>query len=195
MPLVKWIDRIIDMSNTWLNACKRDSEFAYPDAIVFYINDAIESFKKGFLNRAGLSCSCAADCLVKMGDTVLEKKVYFIAAVLYRENANSASHRSTREWLWSLQKAYENFILGGEVSLAEKVRDEHAILSTRVQPFKETEHYGLKPEAIPHTIQTGGDLPEKVVSAVNLLEQEIEHLKYDTRTAEEKRNWWKEQIT
>jgi len=121
----------------------------YADAIILYLNDASECLKNGLLVRAGLSCSCAADCLVKLRDGTLQKKLYFMAATVYRENANSSSDRSIREWLWSLQKAYENFLLAGETSMATAVHSEYLFLEKKVHPFThEVESLAPKSDSI-----------------------------------------------
>lgn len=161
------------MSNIWLNACKMEAGYNYAEAVVLFLNDATESFKKSLLARAGLSCTCAADCLVKLGADELQKKVYFLAATFYMENANSARHRSTREWLWSLQKAYENFLFADKTSMAEEVRNEYLSLAKRVHPFKETKLPSLKSDPLASVVQTSMKLPEKVVSAVKTLEQNV----------------------
>lgn len=191
MPVVKWIDRITDVSNTWLNAYKMEAARNYADAIILYLDDAAESLRRGSLVRAGLSCSCAADCLVKFRVDALPKKLYFMAATVYRENANSASHRSIREWLWSLQKAYENFLLAGETSMARAVHGEYMVLAKRVQPsIREAEPLALKSDSTSSATPAAMDLPERVVNAVKVfLEQEIVPLKYGSRgTAAGSRN-------
>lgn len=171
-----WTDKIIDESNTWLNACKLEGMGKYAEAIELYLNDAAESIKIGLLIRAGLSCSCAADCLTKLRVDNLPKKLYFKAATIYRENANSAFHRSIRELLWSLRKAYENFLLAGETSLAQSVHSEYVSLAKRISPFiLEVEPSALNSDsrtsdATPNAM----NLPEGIVNAVEVfLEQHV----------------------
>lgn len=170
------IDKLTNESNTWLNACRLEDVGNYADAIILYLNDATESLKIGSLVRAGLSCSCAADCLVKFRVEVLPKKLYFRAATIYMELTKFATHRSIQEWLWSLQKAYENFVLAGETSIAETVLEEYMGLATKIQPsVKESKPTILKSNiktSVP--TQPSMDLPENVVNTVNLfLEQQI----------------------
>lgn len=171
-----------------------ESAHNYADAIILYLNDATESIKRGLLVRAGLSCSCVADCLVKFGVESLQKKVYFMAATIYRENANSARHRSIREWLWSLQKACENFLLAGEQSMAEAIHNEYMILAKRAQPFiVDAEMPVSKFHSTSSAIQSVLTMPESVANAVNIfLEQEIVHLKHGIEMATGNKNRCKE---
>lgn len=169
MAVVTWIDRIIDESNTWFNATKMEDTANYTDAIILYLKDAAESLRSGLPVRAGLSSSCAADCLVKLSVFTLANKLYSKAAAIYWENAHSPLAGSVREWLWSLQKAYENFLLAGETSMAEVVYGEYVVLAKRVDPFirdpklptpnSDSKTSGVTP--------TATDLPETVVKAVN----------------------------
>jgi hypothetical protein len=174
MPAKTLIDKLTNESNTWLNACRLEDVGNYTEAIILYLNDATESIRIGSLVRAGLSCSCAADCLLKFGVEDLPKKLYFRAATIYMEIAKSAVHKSIQEWLWSLQKAYENFVLAGETSMAESVLGQYMVLANKVQPSI----LEAKPVALKYSVKTSvaaqtiTDLPEKVVDAVNLfLEQ------------------------
>lgn len=147
----------------------------YTDAVILYLYDATKSLRIGSPVRAGLSCSCAADCLVKLGATSLSKKLYFKAATIYEEISKVAIHRSIRECLWSIQRAYENFVLAGETLTAKTVLSEYIELAMRVQPsIQEMKHQILKTDASPIVTAINIDLPENVVNAVNLfLEQRI----------------------
>jgi hypothetical protein len=175
MPVKTLVDKLTNESNTWLNACRLEDVGNYAEAIILYLNDAIESIRIGSLVRAGLSCSCAADCLLKFETDGLPKKLYFRAATIYVEIAKSSVHKSIQEWLWSLQKAYENFVLAEETSMAKSVLDQYMVLANKIQPYViETKSSVLKSSvktlvAAPPLL----DLPEKVVDAVNLfLEQQ-----------------------
>lgn len=179
-----WIDKITDESNTWLNACRLEDVGNYADAIILYLKDAAESLRIGSLVRAGLSCSCAADCLVKLKVEALPKKLYFKAATIYREITKSAIHGSIREWLWALQKAYENFVLAGETAMAEAVLGEYMVLATRVQPYiQEVEPLALKSDTKTSVATpTSTNLPERVVNAVNFfLEQQAFPSEHESR--------------
>lgn len=176
MPVSTWVDKITDESNTWFNACRLEDVGNYVDAIILYLNDATESLRIGSLVRAGLSCSCAADCLVKLRAEALPKKLYFKAATIYREITESACHRSIREWLWSLQKAYENFMLAGETSMAKTVLGEYMALAMRVQSsIRKLEPPTWKSNTkTTVATPTAMELSEKVVNAVNLfLKQQV----------------------
>ena len=174
MPISTWVDKITNESNTWFNACKLLDMGNYVDAIILYLDDAAESLRIDSPVRAGLSCSCAADCLVKLGAEDLSKKIYLKAATIYVQITKIAIHRSTRELLWALQKAYENFVLAGEISMAEAVHNEYMALAMRSQPsIVEIKSPVLKSNAISDATSDNVDLPENVVNAVNLfLEQQ-----------------------
>jgi hypothetical protein len=187
LPVKTLIDRLTNESNTWLNACRLEDVGNYADAIILYLNDATESIRIGSLVRAGLSCSCAADCLVKFKVEVLPKKLYFKAATIYMEIAKSAVYKSIRKWLWALQKAYENFVLAGETSMAESVLGEYMVLATKVQPsIREAKPTVLKSNIKTSVAaQTVIDLPERVIKAVNFfLEQQDFPLENSIRTTE-----------
>lgn len=176
LPKSTFIDRITSESNTWLNACRLEDAGNYSDAAIQYLNDATESLRIGSLVRAGLSCSCAADCLVKFGVENHPKKLYFKAAGIYMEITKFATTKSIREWLWSLQKAYENFVLAGETSMAEAVLGEYMALAIKVQPpTHDTKPITLKSNTnTSFATQTTMKLPEQVINTVNsFLEQQI----------------------
>jgi hypothetical protein len=174
--VITWIDRIIDESNTWFNATKMEDMANYVDAVKLYLQDAGDSLGRGLLVRAGLSCSCAADCLVRMGALAHAKSLYSKSAVIYWENAHSPLAGSIREWLWSLQKAYENFLLADEKSKAEAVRGEYLVLAKRVDPF--IREPKLQPPKLDSKVSgpstKAGELPESVFVAVKgFMEQSI----------------------
>ncbi len=173
--VITWIDRIIDESNTWFNATKMEDMANYPDAIKLYLQDAGDSLGRGLLVRAGLSCSCAADCLVRIGGLDLARSLYSKSAAIYWENAHSPFAGSTREWLWSLQKAYENFLLADEKSKAEAVRGEYLVLAKRVDPFiREPKLQPPKPDSRASGMSpTVGELPEPMVVAVRGFLEEL----------------------
>ncbi len=175
MAVVTWIDRIIDESNTWFNATKTEDMANYADAIKLYLQDASDSLGSGLLVRAGLSCSCAADCLIRLNALAIAKKLYAKAAFIYWENAHSPFAGSIREWLWSLQKAYENFLLAGETPRAEDVHGEYVVLAKRVDPFnRDPKLQPLNPGSKTSSASsTALDVPESVDAAVkNFLRQQ-----------------------
>ncbi|MDE1829672.1 MAG: hypothetical protein KGI25_05055 [Thaumarchaeota archaeon] len=174
MPVKTLIDRLTDESNNWLNACGLEDIGNYADAAMLYLKDASESLKIGSFSRAGLSCSCAADCITRFKADAISKKLYFKSASIYMEIVKSSRHKSIRKWLWSLQKAYENFVLAGEASKADSILDEYVALAKRVQPSRlEVKSKSTKPitkNSSPR--QSNMELPSKVTDALNLfLEQ------------------------
>jgi hypothetical protein len=169
LPVQTLIDKLTNESNTWLNACRLEDVGNYADATILYLKDAAESLRIGSPVRAALSCSCAADCIVKFGGETLPKKLYFKAAIIYNEIAKSATHRSIQEWLWSLQKASENFVLAGETLMAEAIIDEYVALAVRVRPSIQEAKYPVLKSNTKTTVaaQITTDLPERVVNAIN----------------------------
>lgn len=178
MAKATFIDKITSGSNTWLNACRLEDAGNYADATILYLNDATESLQLGSLVRAGLSCSCAADCLVKFGAETLPKKLYFKAASIYMEITKFATTKSIRLWLWSLQKAYENFMFAGETSMAETVLGEYMALAIKVQPsISDVKSITLKSNTNTLFATQGTmKIPEEVSNAVNsFLEQRVSY--------------------
>src|SRR2546428_9636836 len=110
MRVVTWLDKLTDESNTWFAALRAEAEGDFVSAIVLYLRDATESLRQGSLVRAGLSCSCAADCLVKTGDPVRSRHLYHEAGDGYRENFERAVKVSVRDALWPLERAYECYL-------------------------------------------------------------------------------------
>ena len=170
MPVKTLIDRLTDESNHWLNACGLEDIGNYSDAAILYLKDATESLKIGSQVRAGLSCSCAADCITKFKTDNISKKLYLKAATIYMDIVKSSRNKSIRKWLWSLQKAYENFVLAGETSVAELVLDEYVALAKRVQPSRlEVKPRLAKPNTNSQlTREAGLDLPKTVSDFVSL---------------------------
>lgn len=119
----------------WLNAIKMEDANNFFEASIFYLKDASESLKHNSLVRAALSCSCAANCLVKIGDLAGARRLYLETAMIYEENADSIMGKSTREALWSLQEAYEYFLLASDSYKAQKVYDKCLSLARKVNPF------------------------------------------------------------
>jgi hypothetical protein len=135
VPVVTWIYRILDESNVWLSATKMEGMGRLVDATLLYLKDATESLRIGSPARAGLSCTCAADCLSDLGAGSLARKLYLKSATIYRRSADTHTTGSIREWLWSLQKSYENFLSAGDAASAESAYGEYALLAKRVDPL------------------------------------------------------------
>ena len=139
MRVVTWLDKLTDESNTWFAALRAEAEGDFVSAIVLYLRDATESLRQGSLVRAGLSCSCAADCLVKTGDPGRSRNLYHEAGSVYRENFERAINVSVREALWSLERAYECYLLADDSDGAQQVREIYKPLTHRAYPFREQE--------------------------------------------------------
>lgn len=108
-------------------------------ATIFYIKDATECLKYNLYMRAALSCLCAADCLSKSGYLEDARRLYLEAAIIYEKNADLVIGKSIRESLWSLQEAYENFLLASDYYRAQQVFDKYLSLARKLNPFGENE--------------------------------------------------------
>src|SRR2546425_11671402 len=123
MRVVTWLDKLTDESNTWFAALRAEAEGDFVSAVVLYLRDATESLRQGSLVRAGLSCSCAADCLVKTGDPVRSRNLYHEAGRIYREDFELAINVSGREALRPLERADESYLLADDPDGAQQVRE------------------------------------------------------------------------
>jgi hypothetical protein len=137
MQAPTWIDRITDESNLWLNATRSDDQQDYAQAVVFYLKDASDCLKGDMLPKAALSCSCAADCLAKMGLVDHARELYRETARLYQENAEAVAGVSVRELLWSLRESYQFFLIAGDGKNAEDIHRRYVVIARRVDPFVE----------------------------------------------------------
>jgi len=129
------MDRITNEDNLWLNAIKMEDECNYSEAFIYYLKDSSECLKQNSLVKAALSCSCAASCLVSLGTLTAARQLYLESARMYEENADSIIGESIRESLWSLQEAYEYYLLGGNGDKAQKAYDKSLFLARKVNPF------------------------------------------------------------
>ena len=134
MQVKTWLQRLTDESNLWFNAVKAEDEGNLESAVSYYIKDALECARQRSLVRAALSCSCAANCLAKMGAWSPARMLYSEAGGIYVENSEVAMSESIRETLWSLQEAFENYALAGD-SAADTARERYATLAARTSPF------------------------------------------------------------
>jgi len=139
MQVKTWLQRLTDESNLWFNAVKAEDENNLTSAASFYIKDALECIKQRSLVRAALSCSCAANCLAKMGALSPARRLYLEAAGVYVENSDIAMSESIREALWSLQEAFENYVLADDGNSASAVHDRYVKLAARTNPFSKAE--------------------------------------------------------
>ena len=135
MKVKTWTDRITDESDLWLNAVKMEDGQNFVEASVFYINDAVESLEHKLLIRAALSCLCAAECLVRMGHQADARRLYLETAMIYEEHADRIISESIRESLWSLQEAYETFLLAFDYYRAQQIFDKYVFLARKLNPF------------------------------------------------------------
>jgi tetratricopeptide (TPR) repeat protein len=129
------MDEITDEDNLWLNASKMEDEGDNFEAFVHYLEDATECLKQNSSIKTALSCSCAASCLVNIGNLTTARQLYLESARIYEENADSIIAESIRESLWSLQEAYEHYLLGGNDEKAQKIYDKYIFLAKKINPF------------------------------------------------------------
>ncbi len=138
MQVKTWLQRLTDESNLWFNAVKAEDEGNLESAVSYYMKDALECTRQRSLVRAALSCSCAANCLAKLGAGSPARTLYSEAGGIYVENSEVAMSESIREALWSLQEAFENYSLAGD-SAADTIRNRYVALSARTSPFSKAD--------------------------------------------------------
>jgi hypothetical protein len=134
MEAITWIERITDETNPWLTANMKEDEHDYLQAVTLYLKDAGECLSQNALVKAALSCSCAADCLAKIGQSYYAQVLYSETAHLYLENADSIIGKSVRESVWSLREAHEYFLLAEDKLGARQAYDRFIHLASRVDP-------------------------------------------------------------
>jgi hypothetical protein len=130
-----WVEGINNESNLWLKAVILNDKGNFIDAILLYLEDAKYQLKEGLMTHAGLSCSCAADCMTRIGHLEEARRLYAEAAKIYTENANKLLGYSIREGLWLLQEAYENYSLALDQQNAKQVYDWYVSIASRISPF------------------------------------------------------------
>jgi hypothetical protein len=116
-----WSDKLTDRNNYWLNAVTADDDGIFFVAIQFYLKDVIECLNQGSIAKAALGCSCAANCFAKIGHRTYANLLYLQAAILYEQNGDSTIGNSIKASIWSLEEAYENYILAQDLNKAEIV--------------------------------------------------------------------------
>jgi len=134
MEPVTWIDRITVGTNPWFMANRKQDEDDPLQAVLLYLKDATECLGQGLVVKGALSASCAAECLATMGQLQYARRLYSESARIYLVNSESALATSVRESLWSLQEAYEYFLLAEEWQEARQVHDRLTYLAMRVDP-------------------------------------------------------------
>jgi hypothetical protein len=134
MQVKTWLQRLTDESNLWFSAVKAEDEADFVEAASSYLQDASQCLEQNLV-RSALSCTCAANCLMKLGAKSEAEKLYALAGRIYMHNSKVALSESIREALWSMQEAIENLVLAGDYSEAEQVRIKYIALTTRTNPF------------------------------------------------------------
>ena len=129
------MDAITDDSNLWLAASRAHDSGEFDSAISLYLTDIKNCLSRNSLSRAALSCSCGADCLLRIGMVEEAKRLYFESAVLSELNSELMIGRSVRESLWSLLQAYDHFLFIADDSRAEMVYHKFVSLSRRTNPI------------------------------------------------------------
>ncbi len=129
------MDAITDDTNLWLRGVRSHDSGDYLGAFRLYLNDAADCLSKGSLNRAALSCSCAADCLFSLDMLDEARRLYYESALLSKLNSEIAIGSSVRESLWSLLQAYDRFLLAGDNNEAEKIYLKYVSLARRTNPI------------------------------------------------------------
>jgi hypothetical protein len=132
---VSWSDKLVNPSNYWLKAVNKEEEKEYDIAAESYLKDAMTSFGRGSLNRAALSCSCAALCMSKLGDRRTAQSLFFEAGTLFETKANTVSEESIRDSVWALRQSYENFVMSGNLKKAEEIHETIIFYAKRINPF------------------------------------------------------------
>ena len=135
-----WLERLLDEENYWLKANHMEDDGNLLDAVEFYIIDAIKSTNNNYIVKTALSCSCAADCLNKLGNKEDARKLYSLSASLYEKNADYKIKTTIRESVWSLEQAYNNLIMANQIVHAKKIYSRYRQLASKITPtflFKE----------------------------------------------------------
>ena len=133
-----WVEELANESNLWLSAVKAEGGEEFNSAITFYLKDAKRCLEEGWMTRAALSCSCTANCLMKVGLTDEAHRVYAEAGAIYVEHANNIISNSIREALWSLHQAYISYNSAQEQYNAQTVYDQYVSIASKVSPFYNT---------------------------------------------------------
>jgi hypothetical protein len=172
MQVKTWLQRLTDESNLWFSAVKSEDEGNFEVAASYYIKDAQECIKQRSLVRAALSCSCAANCLSRMGAWSPARMLYSEAADIYVQNSEVVMAESIREALWSLQEAFENYVLAGD-SAVDTVRERYVTLAARTSPFSRREQAAKELES--REAESTKPDPKREASIPDSLAGEIEN--------------------
>ncbi|HKU33453.1 MAG TPA: hypothetical protein VJR22_06375 [Candidatus Nitrosotalea sp.] len=129
------MNEVTKEGNLWLHAAKLEDNNNYHEACINYLKDASECMKHNSFVKAALSCSCAANCLANLGNLTDARQLYLETARIYEENAEMIIKESIRESLWSLQEAYEHYLLGGNNEKAQRIYDKYVFFARKINPF------------------------------------------------------------
>ena len=135
MAVQTWIDRLSDETKPWFIATKFEDSGDYLDAFKVYLQDSSELINQNQLCSAALSCSCAANCVLKIGDLTTAHQLYLETAMIYEKNAELIIGKSVRECLWSLQESYEHYLLAADVSKSQRVFEKYVNLVRKLNPI------------------------------------------------------------
>jgi tetratricopeptide (TPR) repeat protein len=130
-----WLDRFTDESNLWLNAIRLNEIGDYKEAYDLYIQDAEFQLIRGTILQAALSYFCAAECMMEMGNKQNADSLYAKAADLYLRNVENSIKYSMAEAVWSLQRAYESFILANDTTNARQIYRLLIFMNSKINPF------------------------------------------------------------
>lgn len=158
MKVRTWLEKLTDESSLWFNAIKAEDDGDLVSAVSYYLKDAQKSAEAKSIIRHALSCSCAARCLSRIGNSERANKLYVHAANLYLLNAQQTMAASVREAMWSMNEALENYVLADDYDSASSIRKSLRALEARVNPFAS----GAKAE---DDLQTLRDYAKHVKSA------------------------------
>jgi hypothetical protein len=130
-----WASRIVSRHNLWLEATRKEDDGDLLGAVTLYMGDAVACLESHSLARAALSCSCAAHCLEKVGHLGTSRILYAEAAKIYEQYSGECLDTSIQESIWSLQRAYENYVLSDNQQNASDVYYLYASLATKLSPI------------------------------------------------------------
>lgn len=130
-----WVKELSNESNLWLSATRYEGVEDFISAIIFYMRDAKQCLKEGWMTRAALSCFCAANCMMKSGHPDDAHKLYSEAGAIYVEHASKIIGSTIREALWSLQQAYESYFAARDQYNAQRVYEQYVSIASKVSPF------------------------------------------------------------
>lgn len=135
MRVTTWIDRVTDESNFWFIAQKLEDSGKFSQAAVYFLRDATACLNRNHLVRAALSCSCAASCIERLGNSPYVQQLFREAAMIYSDYSSVVIGRSTRDYIWGLQRSYECFLLGYDDESASRIHEAIVAFEKRMNPF------------------------------------------------------------